>query len=468
MAITRVSRALISDDSINTDKISDATMVTESEGIGSNDNDTTLPTSAAVKDYVDTSIANSSSGIEWISTIQTSNFTAVSLKGYFVNTTSAEVSVTLPQGTVGDQISIQDYAGTFNVYRVRIIANGSDKIQGSSEDGQLRTLNTSATLIYQDSTKGWTDQNLTTIPPPANITPDFLIIAGGGTGGPHGGQSNPAGGGGGAGGLRTTFGSDNSGGGCAASSETKPTFTIGTTYTITVGGSDTDSSISGSNITTITATKGGTGQGYSYGSIVANGGSGGGGVFINGDDREGSGTSCQGYSGGLATTFSGAGGGGSGGIGGGSTSLPTPGNGGVGTTVGITGTDIIYAAGGGGGLHIPLGSTSGVAGAGGLGDGSGTGAIRYAPPNYSGVAATAGKINSGGGGGGGASARNSGSTGPAAGGSGVVILRMDTAQYSGTTTGSPSVTQEIIRDAYGTITAEKTILTYTGSGSYTH
>ena len=63
MAITRVSRALISDDSINTDKISDATMVTESEGIGSNDNDTTLPTSAAVKDYVDTSIANSSSGI---------------------------------------------------------------------------------------------------------------------------------------------------------------------------------------------------------------------------------------------------------------------------------------------------------------------------------------------------------------------------------------------------------------------
>jgi hypothetical protein len=408
------------------------------------------------------------SGIEWISAIKTSNFTAVSLKGYFVNTTSAEVSVTLPQGTVGDQISIQDYAGTFNVNRVRIIANGSDKIQGSSEDGQLRTLNTSATLIYQDSTKGWTNQNLTTIPPPANITPDFLIIAGGGTGGIDGGQSNPAGGGGGAGGLRTTFGSGNSGGGCAASSETKPTFTIGTTYTITIGGSDTDSSISGSNITTITAIKGGKGQSYAWGSTPVNGGSGGGGVFINGDDREGTGTSCQGYDGGLATTFSGAGGGGSGGIGGGSTSLPTPGNGGIGTTVGITGTNIIYAAGGGGGLHIPLGSTSGVPGAGGLGDGSGTGAIRYAPPNYSGVAATTGKANSGGGGGGGASARNSGSTGPAAGGSGVVILRMDTAQYSGTTTGSPTVTVEVIRDSYGTITDEKTILTYTGSGSYTH
>ena len=33
-----------------------AAIITESEGIGSNDNDTTLPTSAAVKDYVDTQI----------------------------------------------------------------------------------------------------------------------------------------------------------------------------------------------------------------------------------------------------------------------------------------------------------------------------------------------------------------------------------------------------------------------------
>jgi len=34
-----------------------ATLVTEGEGIASNDNDTTLPTSAAVKDYVDTTVA---------------------------------------------------------------------------------------------------------------------------------------------------------------------------------------------------------------------------------------------------------------------------------------------------------------------------------------------------------------------------------------------------------------------------
>lgn len=39
-------------------KINDAAKVTEAEGISSNDNDTTLPTSAAVKDYVDTEITN--------------------------------------------------------------------------------------------------------------------------------------------------------------------------------------------------------------------------------------------------------------------------------------------------------------------------------------------------------------------------------------------------------------------------
>ena len=35
-----------------------ALLVTESEGIGSNDNDTTLPTSAAVKDYVDNNLTS--------------------------------------------------------------------------------------------------------------------------------------------------------------------------------------------------------------------------------------------------------------------------------------------------------------------------------------------------------------------------------------------------------------------------
>ena len=41
---------------LEVDNIKATTLVVESEGISSNDNDTTLPTSAAVKDYVDTKV----------------------------------------------------------------------------------------------------------------------------------------------------------------------------------------------------------------------------------------------------------------------------------------------------------------------------------------------------------------------------------------------------------------------------
>ena len=51
-----VTNAKINNGAVNFDKLSATAVVTESEGIGSNDNDTTLPTSAAVKDYVDTEV----------------------------------------------------------------------------------------------------------------------------------------------------------------------------------------------------------------------------------------------------------------------------------------------------------------------------------------------------------------------------------------------------------------------------
>lgn len=44
-------------DALTTSEIAAGTLVIESEGIASNDNDTTIPTSAAVKDFVDTTIA---------------------------------------------------------------------------------------------------------------------------------------------------------------------------------------------------------------------------------------------------------------------------------------------------------------------------------------------------------------------------------------------------------------------------
>ena len=51
----------IASDSIALAKLQQAAIVIEAEGISSNDNDTTLPTSAAVKDYVDTQVSASGS-----------------------------------------------------------------------------------------------------------------------------------------------------------------------------------------------------------------------------------------------------------------------------------------------------------------------------------------------------------------------------------------------------------------------
>ena len=53
IANSAVTNAKINNGAVNMDKLSTTIVVTESEGISSNDNDTTIPTSAAVKDYVD-------------------------------------------------------------------------------------------------------------------------------------------------------------------------------------------------------------------------------------------------------------------------------------------------------------------------------------------------------------------------------------------------------------------------------
>jgi hypothetical protein len=69
-------------------------------------------------------------------------------------------------------------------------------------------------------------------------------------------------------------------------------------------------------------------------------------------------------------------------------------------------------------------------------------------------AGSAGAVNTGGGGGGGAGPGLAGG----AGGKGVVILSMPDGNYSGTTTGSPTVATGV---------SGKTVLTFTGTGSYT-
>ena len=283
---------------------------------------------------------------------------------------------------------------------------------------------------------------------------DYLVVAGGGSGGGY------YGGGGGAGGLRTSYGSISGG---LSEAEQPLLLFNNTSYSIQIGagGASTSSgrnSGSNSQLHTISSIGGG-GGGYItpsplnyYGAL--SGGSGGGGPrdgnAQGNSSNFGSGTLGQGFDGGnvLAITWGAAGGGGGAGQSGGAGSITagdgadySPGGaGGSGLGVSISGSEIFYAGGGGGSSNN---NTQGLGGIGGGGNAGGnTGPI---------TSGQSGSPNTGGGGGG------SHTSASGAGGSGVVILRMPTVNYSGTTTGSPTVTTD----------GSDTILTYTSSGTYT-
>lgn len=182
-----------------------------------------------------------SSGATWDTTAKTGNFTAVSGNGYFLNTTSGAITVTLPSSpSAGDIVALQDYAGTWQTNNVTVARNGSD-IGGIAADATLSVSDQSITLVYVDATRGWqtvsdSTQSLdgrsyitatggtisecgnykihTFYSPgtftvcsvgttPGNNVVDYLVVAGGGQGGQ---TANTSAGGGGAGGYRESSG----------------------------------------------------------------------------------------------------------------------------------------------------------------------------------------------------------------------------------------------------------------------
>jgi hypothetical protein len=92
--------------------------------------------------------------VDWDTTAKTAIFTAVSGNGYFVNTTSAAVTMTLPATpSPGDIVAVKDYAGTFATNNLTIARNGSN-LDGSAIDKVVST-NFQNFTIYVDGTQGW-------------------------------------------------------------------------------------------------------------------------------------------------------------------------------------------------------------------------------------------------------------------------------------------------------------------------
>ena len=93
--------------------------------------------------------------VDWETTPKTSTFTAASGEGYFVNTTSGEITMNLPAGSAGAIVSAQDYNNTFDSNKLIITPNGSEKINGGTGSIELTTEGEGLTLVYIDSTVGW-------------------------------------------------------------------------------------------------------------------------------------------------------------------------------------------------------------------------------------------------------------------------------------------------------------------------
>jgi len=385
-------------------------------------------------------------GTSWQSSIVTgTTLSAVAGEGYWINTTSNACTITLPaSASVGDTIVFVDYARTWGTNAITINQNSLNFQGYSSPNPEYNTSGQSVTIVYSGATQGWipTVDDDVTLETPQSYSADILVIAGGGGGG------YMAAGGGGAGGYRTST----------------QNLLNGNTYTVTVGdggsgapdpatkGSNgSTSSISGSGITTITSAGGGGGGSNDTRDGVS-GGSGGGGSRSNGSIGLGNTPSTspsQGNNGGSggdnSPYMNGGGGGGAGSVGG----TQTNGDGGTpgaGTTSSITGSAVGRAGGGSGGCATGGSSPTGV-------DGGGTGSTTGSNPADNGTA------NTGGGGGGGGFTRPSGpGSAGGNGGKGVVIISVPDADYSGTTTGSPTVATGV---------SGKTVLTFNSSGSYT-
>ena len=108
--------------------------------------------------------------LKWDTGIKTASFTAEAGKGYWINTTSSAVTVTLPaSANAGDTIEFSDYARTWATNNVTINPN-SLNFQGNSSPNPVYDVNgQSVRIVYSGATQGWiptSDDDVTDETPP--------------------------------------------------------------------------------------------------------------------------------------------------------------------------------------------------------------------------------------------------------------------------------------------------------------
>jgi hypothetical protein len=100
------------------------------------------------------SFVDNTGGTAWVA-VKTSGFNAVAGEGYFCDTSGGAFTATLPATpTLGDEVTLVDYAGTFDTNNLTVGRN-SENIQGSAADLTVSVERAGLTLVYSGATQGW-------------------------------------------------------------------------------------------------------------------------------------------------------------------------------------------------------------------------------------------------------------------------------------------------------------------------
>ena len=112
--------------------------------VGASGDTITLPSGATLNIAGTISNSGTATGfgaIDWqTSDVKTGDFTAVAGKGYFVNTTSGAITVSLPAGAAGAQIALIDYAGTWDSNNCMVLQTINLWLLGNLFHGFQKTL----------------------------------------------------------------------------------------------------------------------------------------------------------------------------------------------------------------------------------------------------------------------------------------------------------------------------------------
>ena len=94
-----------------------------------------------------------SAGLSWES--KSANFTAVAGEAYYVDTSSNEITATLPASpSQNDEVRFLDVTGNFNINKLTINRN-SENIQGNADNLEVTTSRAGFALIYYNASQGW-------------------------------------------------------------------------------------------------------------------------------------------------------------------------------------------------------------------------------------------------------------------------------------------------------------------------